>query len=359
VCYTRDSIPSIIIQNWHKGRAHIPMGQESVGRLLEAVGNATRVVILPHNDPDPDAIAASVALRHLLVERLRVEVHILYRGIIGRAENRAFVHYLGHPMRYLTHSDLQPPAIIALVDTQPGAGNNSLPPDLTSHIVIDHHPWCAPSADAVFADVRPGLGATSTILLEYLQTAGVKVTPTLATALFYGIKTDTQSLGRSASPQDVTAYFNLQSLLDVDGLIEIEHAQVPAEYFKSLHATLSAARIYDGIVVAYAGPMSYPDLAAEMADLLLRLGKTRWVICIGLHKAMLIMSVRCRHRSGNAVHLVEAAVGSEGTFGGHGAMAGGDIPLMDRKPRQLAGRLIRRALRYLKVPPDAKGQRLI
>jgi nanoRNase/pAp phosphatase (c-di-AMP/oligoRNAs hydrolase) len=334
-------------------------GQKSVGRLLKAVGDATKVIILPHNDPDPDAVAASVALKHLLVERLGADVHILYRGIIGRAENRALVRYLRHPLRRLTQPDVQPPAIIALVDTQPGAGNNPFPADLTCHIVIDHHPWRAPSADAVFADVRPGLGAVSTILVEYLRAAGVGMSPELATALFYGIKTDTQSLGRAASPKDVAAYFSLQPMVDVEGLIEIENAQVPAEYFKIFDTTLNAARIYNGIVVTYIGPMIYPDLAAEMADLLMRLAGTRWVICIGLHKAMLIMSVRCRHRSGNAGHLVQAIIGSDGTAGGHGSMAGGQVPLRDRKPRQLADRLIRRALRHLNVPPDAVARPLI
>ena len=178
------------------------MTQERLNLLDQAIGDSDRVLILPHNDPDPDAIASAVALRHLLAQRLGVEVNIAYKGIIGRAENKALVRYLGYPLRRLTGSDLRQPLPIALVDTQPGAGNNALPSKSTATIVIDHHPWPEVTAAARFVDVRSDVGATSTILTEYLQAAGIEPSPPLATALFYGIKTDTMGLGRGASPAD-------------------------------------------------------------------------------------------------------------------------------------------------------------
>jgi nanoRNase/pAp phosphatase (c-di-AMP/oligoRNAs hydrolase) len=70
------------------------------------------------------------------------EVLIAYRGIIGRAENRASVRYLGHPLRPQIGSDLDQSDAIALVDAQPGAGNVTLPPEPKRAIVIDHHPRC-------------------------------------------------------------------------------------------------------------------------------------------------------------------------------------------------------------------------
>ena len=116
------------------------MTQEHLHSLLQAVSPYKQVLILPHNDPDPDAIAAAVALRYLLVQKLNVVVHIAYRGIIGRAENKALVRYLDRPLRRLTGADLRQLPLV-LVDTQPGAGNNALSP--RSHVVgvIDHHPW--------------------------------------------------------------------------------------------------------------------------------------------------------------------------------------------------------------------------
>jgi nanoRNase/pAp phosphatase (c-di-AMP/oligoRNAs hydrolase) len=100
------------------------MSSEQLDALLETTAHAKRVLILTHNDPDPDAISSAVALRHLLDTRQGVPTTIAYRGIIGRAENKALVRYLGYPLRSFKRADLTPPVTVALVDTQPGAGNS-------------------------------------------------------------------------------------------------------------------------------------------------------------------------------------------------------------------------------------------
>jgi nanoRNase/pAp phosphatase (c-di-AMP/oligoRNAs hydrolase) len=337
----------------------IQKSQNRLDLLFAAVGDAGRILILPHNDPDPDAVASAVALRHLLMEALNVESAIAYQGIIGRAENRALVRYLGQPLRPLTDADLAEQAPIALVDTQPGAGNNALQAGSEVTIVIDHHTWREPTATAAYVDVRPDVGASSTILTEYLQAAGLEPEPPLATVLFYGIKTDTRGLSRGAGPADAAAYFYLQPRIDVQALAEIEYSQVPASYFKSFDATMQAARVYDGVVVAYVGLMAYPDLTAEMARLLLRLEKSQWIVCMGVHQEVLILSVRTQGPTGRAEELVQAIVGDEGTAGGHGPMAGGQIPLKGRDPEQIVHLLQQRTLRVLQVPPEVRGERLI
>jgi nanoRNase/pAp phosphatase (c-di-AMP/oligoRNAs hydrolase) len=336
------------------------MIQERLDVLLEAVGGARNILILPHNDPDPDAIAGAVAVRQLLTERLSIPARIAYKGIIGRAENRALARYLGHPLQRLANMDIHQADVVVLVDTQPGAGNNPLPIDHSPLIVIDHHPWREETAVARFADVRSEVGASSTILTEYLQAAHIEPTPPLATALFYGIKTDTLGLGRGAGAADVAAYFYLQPLIDVNALVEIERAQVPAEYFKSFHTALQAARVYDGIVIAYIGQVDYPDLTGEMADLLLRLEGTRYVICLSAYKDELVLSVRTRSRQGGAGRLAQEIVGDRGIAGGHGAMAGGHLPLVGEDPEGIARRLEQRALQCLNVSPSERvGKALI
>jgi nanoRNase/pAp phosphatase (c-di-AMP/oligoRNAs hydrolase) len=335
------------------------VSQQLLEMLFEALIGSDSILILPHNDPDPDAIASAVALRYLFLQRLGIRVHIAYQGIVGRAENRALVRYLDYPLRRLASLRLREPMPTALVDTQPGAGNNALPPKSTPRIVIDHHPRREETATATFADVRSEVGATSTILAEYLQAADVEIPSPIATALFYGIKTDTMGLGRGASPSDARAYFYLQPRIDVDALVTIERAQVPAEYFKSFDTTLQAAHVYDGVVISYMGALAYPDLAAEMADLLLRLEGTRWVVCMGVYQGDLILSVRTRSRRGGAGQLVRTIVGDRGPAGGHGTMAGGQVPLQSEDPEQVARILTQRCLRYLKVPPEMVGKPLI
>jgi nanoRNase/pAp phosphatase (c-di-AMP/oligoRNAs hydrolase) len=142
-------------------------------------------------------------------------------------------------------------------------------------------------------------------------------------------------------------------------LIEIERAQVPVDYFKSFDTALRAARVFGEAIISYLGIMVYPDLAAEMADMLLRLEGSKWVICTGVYQDELILAVRTRNRQGGAGQLAQAMVGDQGLAGGHGAMAGGHVPLNGKEPKQLAHRLGRRALHHLNISPETKGLRLI
>ena len=177
--------------------------------------------------------------------------------------------------------------------------------------------------------------------------------------MFYGIKTDTMGLGRGASLPDVAAYYYLQPLVDIEALMEIERAQVPASYFKSFVTAFQAARVYSSVVLSYIGTMSYPDQAAEIADLLSRLEGIQWVVCSGTYNGSLILAVRSRSRRTGAGKLVHAVVGDQGMAGGHGTMAGGHVPLRGADPAALAGQLGQKTLTYLKIPADTPGKPLI
>ena len=334
------------------------MSTESFDNLLTAVNSLEHLLILPHNDPDPDAVASAVGLSYLLEKTVSLNTTLAYRGLIGRAENKALVEYLDRPLAPLSSLAPDQKTSVSLVDTQPGAGNNSIPEGAKIYVVIDHHPLQAATSQAVFADVRVAIGSTSTIVTQYFQAAELEPDKTVATALFYGLKTDTMGLTRGASPADLAAYIYLQPKIDTDALIEIERAQVPLGYFKSFDAALRAARIYDNrIVISYIGTMAYPDLAAEMADVFLRLQGSEWVVCLGEYQGKLILSVRTRNQAGGAGLL--AIVNKQGVAGGHGTMAGGHLPLLDRNPKVFAHQLSQQVLRHLNLPPHTKGSHLV
>ncbi len=327
--------------------------------LLAALHNSREVLILPHNNPDPDAIASAVALRFLIMNTLSLPCLIAYKGTIGRAENRALMRYLNDPMRRLEDLDMQQPVALAVVDTQPGTGNSPIDSHVEVRVVIDHHPRPDIAYNPVFADIRPECGATATIMTQYLQAAAIQPPPDLATALFYGIKTDTLGLVRGATADDIDAYLYLQPLVDVNKLIMIENAQVPAAYFRQLNTTVEAASIYNDLVVSYIGPMGYPDLAGEMADLLLRMEGIQSSMCLGTFANVLIFSIRTRRPGGGAGSMARAVVTSGGSAGGHGAMAGGQVPLNDHDPASIANDIIRRFLEHLNTPPDTIGMPLL
>lgn len=326
------------------------MPTKQLEALAKVISDRGDILILPHNDPDPDAIAAAVALRYLFKELTNVESQIVYQGHIGRAENKALVQYLEKPLRHLNHFDLQSASKIALVDTQPGAGNNSLPAKQTADIVIDHHPLRDSTENSSFFDVRPDLGATSTILTDYFLEAEIDPPAKLATALFFGIKTDTMGLSRSANPIDVNAYLYLQPRIDINAMANIEQAQVQLEYFQNIDNAIHAVRIFDEDTgIAYLGKVPYPDLCAELADFFMRLRGIQWVLCMGVFRDELILSVRSRNKKVGAGKLVSAIIGDKGTAGGHGIMAAGHINLRKGDdPEQIAADLEKAMLLALK-----------
>jgi nanoRNase/pAp phosphatase (c-di-AMP/oligoRNAs hydrolase) len=134
---------------------------------------------------------------------------------------------------------------------------------------------------------------------------------------------------------------------------------VPAEYFAKLDATLRAARVHDTVLLAHIGPMNRPDMAAEMADLLQRLRGVQWVVCTGVYKETLVLAIRTRSRRGSAGWLAQEIVGDLGTAGGHGVMAGGQVPLDDQDGAQLAAQLGQLALQALEIDASGEGRPVI
>lgn len=315
-------------------------------KALRDVAGAGPVLILTHDNPDPDALAAGKAFAALLKSAWNISSRLLYSGLVLRAENKALLNLLTPEWEY---GDLltgfEEYTAVALVDTQPGAGNNSLPASHIPQIVIDHHhPMRQALQKVPYADVRPDIGATVTLLAQYLEAAGVELNSDLATAMFYGLKTDTRGLSRGASPADIDVYFTLLAQIDHKKLIRIEQAGLPQEYFQAFYSGLQAARVYQQSIIADLEEMHRPDLAAEMSDLLIRLEKARAVLCLGVHEQILHLSVRTEHLGQDAGLLIQQVIVPPGKAGGHGAMAGGQVPLAGQTAARLKDEIVNRFL---------------
>jgi nanoRNase/pAp phosphatase (c-di-AMP/oligoRNAs hydrolase) len=295
--------------------------------LLSVLERPGPLVILPHDNPDPDALASAATLRYIAKTLAGKDAAIALGGFVGRAENRAMVRYLNIPLVPVADLPLRASdTIIALVDTQPGRQNNSLPVGAQATIVIDHHPQYVSTAGIPFADMRDGYGATSTILTEYLMDTRLRPETKIATALFYGIMAETQDLGREASDPDMAATHFLYPHTNKRRLAKIENARVPREYFAAFRQAIQAAIIYDRAIVSVLGEIRYPDMVAEMADFLLRLDEVEWAAAIGKYENYLYVSLRTTNRDVNAGDLLQRVLGSEHA-GGHDMIAGGRIAL--------------------------------
>ena len=312
--------------------------------LLGIIDRPGPFIILPHDNPDPDALASAAALKYVAKELLEKDAAIGLGGFVGRAENRAMLRYLNIPLVPVPELPLDDPAaIIALVDTQPGRRNNSLPAGVLPAIVIDHHPAYGP-AEVPFSDLRDGYGATSTILTEYLMDTRLAVETKIATALFYGIMAETQDLGREAAEVDMAACHFLYPYTNKRRLSKIENARVPREYFRGFRQAIEGAVVYEKAVISILGDVRYPDMVAEMADFLLRLEEVEWAAAIGHYQGALYVSLRTTQREANAGELLQQVLGNEHA-GGHDMIAGGRIRLPEGAPGwEKAARVVRERL---------------
>jgi nanoRNase/pAp phosphatase (c-di-AMP/oligoRNAs hydrolase) len=289
--------------------------------LKQRIGDG-RAVILTHDNPDPDALAAAMGLRTLL-GRHGVAAQIALGGIIGRAENRAMVRELDIELHPIEKLDWSRYAAIAMVDTQPGTGNNSLPPGRQADIVIDHHPPRGDVSHVPWLDVRAEMGATATIVYHYLREEEVPIDTTLATAFLYALKSETRDLGRESGPLERAAYIELSALADFERLYKITTPKLGREHFVALDRALRSATVWGELVAINLGALGYPDLVAEVADLMLPYEKARWVLCVGQHNGTVFLSVRTDIPDATAGALIRRVVGHNGAAGGHGMIAGG------------------------------------
>ncbi|HOO56053.1 MAG TPA: DHH family phosphoesterase [bacterium] len=321
---------------------------------LEKIGKAIhskRVAVIMHNNPDPDSIAAAFGMSLLFRKYFKVECEMFYGGIIGRAENRAMVSLLRIPLKKIEGLDLRVYRTVVLVDTQPSAGNNELPGKVNPNIVIDHHrPLRKKTRSAEYYDVRDRYGATSTIVLEYLRASGIKIPRNVATALFYGIKTDTYDLGRSIIRQDIDSYDFLKERLNRTALASIEKPLHTAQYFVQIHNALRNVEISGDALMTVLRDMEYPDITAEVADWLYTLKTVRWVLVLGVDRnGVIFISVRTRDRKRDAGRLIREVVGKHGMAGGHGQIGGGSVALGTDDEKVIMSELARIRTRFFQM----------
>jgi nanoRNase/pAp phosphatase (c-di-AMP/oligoRNAs hydrolase) len=243
--------------------------------------------------------------------------------------------------------------LIALVDTQPDSGNNSLPTRVAADVVIDHHPAPTPVPAAPWWDIQPSLGASSTIVYEYLRRRRVPLDARLATALLYALKSETRDLGREATAAERAAYVELVASADHALLDRIVNPKLPREHFGALDRAIRRAHRHGSLLAINLGMLDYPDLVAEVADLMLPYQAVEWVVCVGVHHETVFLSIRTEVEGARAGELIRRVVGDEGAAGGHGLIAGGRLHTPVRSPRALASvyaRIVRALCVQLGLP---------
>jgi nanoRNase/pAp phosphatase (c-di-AMP/oligoRNAs hydrolase) len=288
-------------------------------RALEAFAEGVPVLpILVQRDPDPDGMASAMGVRRLL-HREEEASPIISLGEVTRPENRRMAEMLGLQVVKVSEAELSGLKKVVAVDTQPAPE----PDAKTRYAVIDHHPrregW-----EAEVEDLRPLLGAAATMITQYLRATGEGlVTPRLATALLYGIRTDTDVLRRGATPEDVAAYAFLQGIADQELLRKIGRPAFSERGIRALGRALSGLAVDGNVAVAYAGRLddSSSHVLPSLADFLLTIQGVAWSAAAGLVEDRLVMNIRRVGGDRGAGALARELAEEPGAGGGHHSMA--------------------------------------
>jgi nanoRNase/pAp phosphatase (c-di-AMP/oligoRNAs hydrolase) len=322
-----------------------PINRDQLMTLRRALQNGP-VLITTHDNPDPDALAAGKAIHQLINGEWGIPTRLIYNGLVGRAENRAMLKLLTPEWVHIdTCEDYSNLSCVVFVDCQPGLRNMVPVNETLPMIVIDHHyPIVEKTKRAVYADVRPKIGSTVTMIYQYLDAAQVSIDPVLATTMFFGLRADTNGLSRGSTLEDGVVYVKLLERLDQQLLLKIESAGLAQEYYQAFYQGMQNARVYGKAIVVYLGEVHRPDLAAELADLLFRYENVHAALCSGVYKQVLHFSIRTGLLDQDAGMLVQNVIFPPGEAGGHGIMAGGQIPLIKEDVEAIVLKLEKRFL---------------
>ena len=306
-------------------------GDENARRVheLRAFAQGTQVVpILIQPDPDPDGMASALALR-VLLHRKEDQSPIISLGEVTRPENQRMAELIGLRVVRVTEPELKGFKRVIAVDTQPAPAESR-----TRYAVIDHHPVrTGYTADLV--DIRPHYGAAATIVTEYLRVGDEdRITPRLATALIYGIRTDTEILRRGTGAADIEAYAFLQARADHELLRKIGRPAFSETALRAVGRALASLRKEGDIAVAYVGRLDdrASHVLPNLADFCLSIEGVAWSAAAGIVRGQLAINIRHLGGGMGAGDLAKALAEEEGMGGGHRSMARVAIDLHDRLP---------------------------
>jgi nanoRNase/pAp phosphatase (c-di-AMP/oligoRNAs hydrolase) len=284
--------------------------------------DADRVLILLHNDPDPDALASGLALRNLLRRTKATAILGALQGVT-RPENLRMANLLDIQVEQLTPAAFGDFERIATVDVQPHYFGGLLE---RADLVVDHHPEQT-GYSAVFKDIRPDYGSTCTILTEHLRAVDVNISERTATAMLYAIKSDTLFFARHTNRVDLDAFTFLYPLADAALIRKMEGAEITTERLEYVLRATQNGRLSEQVFCAFLGKAAREDFITYTADFFLQLEDVKWTIISGVVGDSLIVSVRNLGYSRNAGEFVRRWFADIGSAGGHRALAKAIVPM--------------------------------
>ena len=286
--------------------------------------DAGRVLILLHNDPDPDALASGLALRNLLRRTRTTAIIGAFHGVT-RPENQRMTNLLDITVESITAESLAQFDRIATIDVQPHYFGGLLN---RVDLVIDHHPERS-NSQTLFKDVRSDFGSTATIMTNHLRAINANISERVATALLYAIKSDTLFLSRQTNRSDLDAFTFLYQLANTQLVRKIEGSGITSERLKYVTKASQTGQIRDQVFTACLGMVPREDIVTYVSDFLLQVEDIKWTVVAGQIDDKIVISVRNVGYTRHAGTFINKWFDDIGSAGGHRAMAKAIIPFSE------------------------------
>ena len=274
---------------------------------------------------DPDALASAMALKRILYRKVQT-VAIAHVNEISRPDNLAMIRLLRIPTLKLTPPLAAQYDKFALVDSQPHHH-----PDFEKiefSVILDHHPLKKEyPATAHYIEINPDYGATSSLLTEYLYNLNIRPGKLLATALLYGIKTDTQSFERRFNDVDIKAFRYLTKFYNPLLLQKIVRSEFRKEWLKYFSLAFRKVKLLGNGASVFMGKVDSPDILVILADFFLRIHNISWDIVSGIHNDSLVVIFRGDGLRKDMGKTASQMFGELGPAGGHKQMARAELSL--------------------------------
>lgn len=299
--------------------------------LVNTLKGERHIYIQTHNYPDHDAVASAFALQEFFAH-YGIASRLTYDGDIQRDSLNDMIDSLGIEIRNIRDYDMNSEDKIVIVD---GCKGNKNVTDLIGDevAVIDHH-QVDRAEDVPFNDIRPGLGACSTLIYNYYSDNNITVSQHAASAMLIGINMDTSLLTRGVSENDISAYSSLYTLSDIRLVNTILRNYIQLKDLKFYKEAIDRVSIKDNVAYCYFPEGCNQNMLGILGDFFLALSEVDFVILLARNGDKINFSLRNEDSRWNCSRIIQLALDGAGFGGGHADMAGGiinDLSLFDEK----------------------------
>ncbi len=291
-------------------------------RLNELL-NFDNIVIQCHDNPDADALSSGFALWYYFQKNGK-EARFIYRGTrkLTKYNLLMMIERLNIPVEYdpeLTST----PDLLVTVDCQYGQSNVT-DTEATTIAVIDHHQKSGNTPE--LTEIRSNLGSCATLIWDMMRTEGIDVNENteVATALYYGLYTDTNKLTEINHPLDRDLIDAL--VTDTDLIREMSNSNISLDELKITGKAILGYNYYEkNKCMLIEAEECDPTILGVISDFALEAEKVN--ICIAYYRSPLEIKFSVRSCSKEAQANEIATFISDGIGGGGGHMfkAGGII----------------------------------